>query len=135
LLILNSYNSYYLYEFEYYYKKNNIITFYILFYLSYLFQPFNIGCFSMLKRLYDKEVENFIQFYINYIIKPDFFVCFYTTFFATFGKENIWTGFRDTNLILFNLETMISKFDIKLYISTSIGPFSAEADLWIFKTL
>ncbi len=35
------------------------------------------------------EVENFILSYINYIIKLDSFVYFYTTFFATFGKKNI----------------------------------------------
>ncbi len=58
--MLNGYNSYYLYEFECYCKKNNIIIFYILLYLSYLFQPFDIKCFNILKPLYNKEVKNFI---------------------------------------------------------------------------
>ncbi len=87
--MLNGYSSYYLYKFEYYCKENNIVIFYISFYLFYLFQLFDIGCFNILKRSYNKEVENFIWFYINYIIKPDFFVYFYTTFFVIFGKENI----------------------------------------------
>ena len=70
-----------------------------------------------------------IQSYINYIIKPDFFVYFYITFFAIFGEENIRVGFRGISLIPFNPEAMISKLDIKLYMPTSIEPFSAEADL------
>ncbi len=60
LLILDGYNNHYSYEFEYYYKENNIIIFCMFFYLSYLFQPLDVGCFSILKQLYNKEVENFI---------------------------------------------------------------------------
>ncbi len=88
-----------------------------------------------MKQLYDKEVKNFIRFYINYIIKPDFFAYFYILFFIIFNKENIQIGFRGINLVPFNPEMMISKFDVKLYMSTLIGSFSVEADLWIFKIL
>ncbi len=41
-------------------KKTILLHFVCFFYLFYLFQPFDIGCFNVLKRLYDKEVENFI---------------------------------------------------------------------------
>ncbi len=133
--MLDNYNSHYLYEFEYFYKENNIVIFCISPHSSHLLQPFDIGYFNMLKQLYNKEVENFIRFYINYIIKPDFFICFYTTFFVIFGKENVRIGFRNTSFILFNLDVMISKLDIKLYISTSIGPLLVEVDFWVFKIL
>src|SRR6266699_3142381 len=128
LLILNGYNNHYSYKFEYYYKENNIVIFCILLYLFHLFQSFDVGYFNMLKRSYNKKVENFIQSYINYIIKPDFFVYFYTVFFTIFGEENVRIGFRGTSLVLFNLETVISKFDIKLYTPTSIGPPLTEVD-------
>ena len=82
----------------------------------------------MLKQLYGKEVKNFIRSYINYIIKPDFFACFHIIFFTIFGEENIRVGFRDIDFVPFNLETMIFKLDVKLYISIPIGPFSAEID-------
>ncbi len=87
--MLNGYNNYYLYEFKYYYKKNNIVTLYIPPYSSYIIQPFDIGYFNILKQLYSKEVKNFIRSYINYITKPDFFAYFYIAFFATFNEENI----------------------------------------------
>ncbi len=133
--MLDGYNSYYSYKFECYYKENDIVIFYIFFYIFYLFQLFDIRCFSILKRLYNKEVENFIRSYINYIIKPDFFVYFYTVFFVIFDEENIRTDSRGISLIPFNLKTMISKLDIKLYTLISIEPFLTETDLWIFKTL
>ena len=47
--MLDGYNNYYLYEFEYYYKENNIVIFYMFFYSFYLFQLFNIGYFNILK--------------------------------------------------------------------------------------
>ncbi len=135
MLILNDYNNHYSYEFEYYCKKNNIITFYIPLHLFYLFQSFDIEYFNILKRLYNKEVKNFIQSYINYIIKPDFFVYFYIVFFVIFDEENIRIGFQSISLVPFNPEAVISKLDIKLYISIPIRPLSAEIDFWIFKTL
>jgi len=58
--MLDGYNNYYLYEFEYYYKENNIVIFYIFFHLFYLFQSFDVKCFNILKQLYSKEVKNFI---------------------------------------------------------------------------
>ncbi len=60
LLILDNYNNHYSYEFEYYYKENNIIILYISPYSFYLFQSFDIGYFNILKQLYNKKVENFI---------------------------------------------------------------------------
>ncbi|SRR6266566_8844411 len=135
LLILNGYNSYYLYEFECYCKKNNIVIFYMFLYLFHLFQLFDIGCFNILKLSYNKEVENFIQSYINYITKLDFFTCFYIAFFVIFNEKNIQVGFRSIGFVSFNLNAVIFKLDIKLYISISTGPLSAEIDFWVFKIL
>ncbi len=89
----------------------------------------------MLKQSYSKEVENFIRFYINYITKPDFFAYFYIIFFVIFSEENIRIGFQNIGLVSFNPETVIFKFDIKLYIPILIGFFLAEIDSWVFKTL
>ncbi len=131
--MLDGYNNYHLYEFEYYYKKNNIVILYIPPHSSHLLQPLDIECFSILKRLYGKEVKNFIRSYINYIIKPDFFACFYVAFFAIFGEENVRIGFRGIGLVPFNPEAVISKLDIKLRTPIPIGPPAAEVDSWVSK--
>jgi len=132
---LDSYNNHYLYKFEYYCRKKNIVTFYISLHLSHLFQPLNIECFNILKRLYNKEIENFIQSHINYITKLDFFICFYIIFFIIFNEKNIQAGFRGIGFVRFNPDAVISKFNIKLYIPTPTGPSSAEIDSWVFKIL
>ncbi len=103
--------------------------------MLYLFQPFDIGCFNILKQLYNKKVENFIRSYINYITKSDFFAYFYTAFFATFGEENIQTGFQSIGFVPFNPEAVISKLDVKLYTSIPTGPLATEVDFWVFKIL
>ncbi len=133
--MINGYSNHYSYELEYYYKKNIIVIFYILPYSFYLFQPFNIGYFNILKQSYNKEIKNFIRSYINYIIKLNFFTYFYIIFFTTFNKENIRVGFRSINLVSFNPKIIIFKFNIKLYISILIKSLSTEIDFWIFKIL
>jgi len=83
----------------------------------------------MLKRLYDRGFEDFIKTYINYIIKTEFFIIFKTTYFNIITPENIKVGFRDVNLISYDLQIVISKFDIKLQMSTPIGPLLFNVDL------
>jgi hypothetical protein len=45
-------------------------------YLSYLLQPLDISCFSLLKRVYSREVKSLIRHYINYITKLKFLPAF-----------------------------------------------------------
>ena len=52
MLVLDGYKSYLLDAFKIYYQENNIITLCFPLYLSYITQPLNIGCFSILKRMY-----------------------------------------------------------------------------------
>ena len=89
LLVLDGYKSHHLAEFENYYKENNIVTLYMPSYSSYLLQPLDVGCFSVLKQLYSKEIEKLIRNHIHYITKPDFFLAFYVAFWAIFRLENV----------------------------------------------
>ena len=93
LLVLNKYKSYYLVKFKDYYKENNIIILYIPLYISYLLQLLDIRYFSLLKRVYSKEIKKIMRNYITYITKPDFFIAFHAAFFAAFSPENIQGGF------------------------------------------
>ena len=52
LLVINSYKSYNLLNFQKYYKDNKIITIYMPPYLLHLLQLLNIGCFAPLKKVY-----------------------------------------------------------------------------------
>jgi len=48
----------------------------MLSYLLYLLQPFNVGYFSPLKRVYRCKINSLIRNYINYITKLKFLPAF-----------------------------------------------------------
>jgi hypothetical protein len=66
-----------------------------------------------------------MQVHISYITKVEFFAAFKNAFITSFNKVNIREDFRETNLILFNPETVISKLDIVSYILISTNPPAA----------
>ncbi len=107
-LILDSYKSYYLTDFKLFCKKNNIITLCILVYLSYKLQLLDIDCFCILKKLYSSEIKKLIYIYIIYISKEDFFPAFQTVFCIAITESNIKKGFRESGLVLFDPEYIIS---------------------------
>ena len=68
--------------------------------LSHLSGSFNsVGCFSVLKRLYGKELEASIKAQINHITKVEFFITFKAVHISTMTVENIQAGFRGTGLV------------------------------------
>jgi hypothetical protein len=52
--------------------------------------------------------------YIHYISKETFLLVFKATYKRTFTKENARAGFRGARLVLFNLDAVLSKLDIRL---------------------
>jgi hypothetical protein len=66
-----------------------------------------------------------MQVHISYIIKVEFFATFKNAFIASFSKTNIQRDFRETGLILFNPETIISKLDIAPRTLTPTSPPTA----------
>ena len=132
MVVFNSYKSYLSVQFEQFYKKNCIITLYLLIYFSYFIQSLDVGYFNILKRLYGRGFKDFIKIYINYIIKTEFFIAFKTAHFNIITPKNNKANFRDTNLIPYDLQVIISKFDIKLQTLTLIGPFFLDVDLQVF---
>jgi hypothetical protein len=57
-----------------------------------------------------------IRIYIKYISKLEFLYAFRKAFFASITESNIKGGFVGARLIPYNLERVLSKLDIKLYI-------------------
>jgi hypothetical protein len=101
----------------------------MLAYSSHLLQLLDVGYFGPLKRLYSKEIKNLIRVYISYITKVEFFAAFKNAFMASFSKANVWEGFRETGLILFNSETVIFKLDIAFYTLILTGPPAVITEL------
>ncbi len=67
---------------------------------SHIFQPLDVGCFSLLKKLYGKQIKNLIRLRINYINKLEFLPVFKEAFRAVFTEQNIKAGFKATESVL-----------------------------------
>jgi len=102
MIVLDGHESYLSAQFEDFCKEKNIITLCLPVHSSYLTQPLDVGCFSVLKRLYGKELEDFIRAYINHITKTEFLLAFRAAYFKTMIPENIKAGFRGVGLVLYN---------------------------------
>ena len=83
-------------------------------YSSYLLQLLDVGYFGPLKRAYGRQVEELIRMHINYISKLEFLYAFREAFFASIMERNIQGGFAGASLVLFDLERVLSKLDVKL---------------------
>lgn len=114
-------------DFELYCKENNIITLCILLYSSHLLQPFDVGCFGPLKRVYGHEIEDLMRAYVSNTTKTKFLPTFQIAFRATFTEQNIRAGFRGAVLIPFNPENVIFKLDVHLYTPTPPGSSSGSS--------
>jgi DDE superfamily endonuclease len=131
LLIIDGHKSYNLLDFQQIYKDSKIITLYMPPYSSHLLQLLDVGCFSPLKRAYGAEINALIRAYIHYVDKQSFLLAFKVAFERAFLESNIKASFKGAGLVLFNLEVVISKLNIKL--RTPSLPI-IEYDPWESKT-
>jgi hypothetical protein len=81
-------------------------------YLSYLLQPLNVGCFSLLKRAYSREVESLIRHHINHITKLEFLPAFKAAFDRSFTSANICLAFRGAGLVPLQLDVVLLRLNV-----------------------
>ena len=134
MLVLDGHESHESIVFQDYCKSHNIITLSLPAHSSHITQPLDVGCFSVLKRKYGRQIEDFIKAYINHITKVEFFIAFKAAYQQSITVQNAQAGFRGAGLIPFDPQAVISKLDIKLRTPTPTGPPSAEADPWVSQT-
>ena len=131
MIVLDGHESHLSAKFEEFYKEKNIITLCLPAHSSHLTQPLDVGCFSVLKRSYGRQLEAFIKAHINHITKTEFLLAFKAAHFNTMIAENIQAGFRGTGLVPYNPQAVLSKLDIKLQTPTPTRPPSPQANLWV----
>jgi hypothetical protein len=95
---------------------------------SHLTQPLDVGCFSVLKRVYSRQIEDFIKAHINHITKVEFVIAFKAAYLQSITIDNAKAGFRGAGLVPFNPKAVISKLDVKLWTPTPTGPPSVDAE-------
>jgi hypothetical protein len=132
--VLDRHKSYESAEFQEYYIANNIIALRLPAYSSDLTQPLNVRCFSVLKRIYRRQIETFIKACINHITKVEFFLAFHAAYNQSIITQNAKAGFRGAGLVPFNPQVVISKLDVKLRTPTPTRLPSIDADAWVSQT-
>ena len=128
MIVLDGHESHLSVQFDQYCKENNIIPLCLPAHSSHLTQPLDVGCYSVLKRMYGQELEVFIKASITHITKVEFFIAFKAAHERTMTVENAQAGFRGAGLVPYDPEVVISKLDIKLRTPTPTGPPLLEAD-------
>jgi hypothetical protein len=86
----------------------------MLSYLLHLLQPLDVACFALLKRSYSNSILALARNYIHYINKETFLLAFKAAYKHTFTEENAYTGFRGAGLVLFNLDAVLLKLNVRL---------------------
>jgi hypothetical protein len=86
----------------------------MLSYLLHLLQPLNVACFAPLKRSYSNSILALARNYIYYISKETFLLAFKAAYKYIFTKKNARAGFRGARLVLFNLNIVLLKLNIRL---------------------
>jgi hypothetical protein len=79
-----------------------------------LLQLLNVACFALLKRSYSNSILALARNYIYYISKETFLLAFKAAYNLIFTKENACARFRGARLVLFNLDTVLLKLNIRL---------------------
>jgi hypothetical protein len=134
MLVLDGHESHDSAEFQEYCKAHNIITLCLPPHSSHLTQPLDVGCFSVLKRAYGRQIETFIKAHINHITKVEFFLAFKAAYEQSITIQNAKAGFRGAGLVPFDPQVVISKLDVKLRTPTPTRPPSADANPWTSQT-
>ena len=134
MLVLDGHESHESAEFQEYCKAHSIITLGLPPHSSHLTQPLDVGCFSVLKRAYGRQIETFIKTHINHVTKVEFFLAFKAAYVESMTVQNAQAGFRGAGLVPFDPQAVISKLDVKLRTPTPTGPSSADADPWVSQT-
>jgi len=99
-----------------------------------LTQPLDVGCFSVLKRRYSHQIEDFIKAHINHITKVEFFIAFKAAYLESITPQNAKAGFRGAGLVPFDPQAVISKLDVKLQTPIPTSPPSIDASPWVSQT-
>jgi hypothetical protein len=102
MLVLDGHESHESAEFQEYCKAYNIITLCLPPHSSHLTQLLDVGCFSVLKRAYGRQIETFIKAYINHILKVEFFLAFKAAYEQSITPQNAQAGFRGAGLVPFD---------------------------------
>jgi DDE superfamily endonuclease/Tc5 transposase DNA-binding domain/helix-turn-helix, Psq domain len=112
LLIIDGHGSHLTAEFHRFCEDNLIILLCEPAHSSHLLQPLDVGCFSVLKRVYGRMVEDWMRLGINHIDKQDFLTIYPKARTESQSTANIISSFRATGLVPYDPDQVLSRLNI-----------------------
>jgi hypothetical protein len=135
LLILDGHGSHSTPEFDLFCKEHSIITLCMPPHSSHLLQPLDVSCFAVLKRLYGRQIEEYIRNGLNHIDKADFLTAYVIARNKSISTNTIRNGFLATGLIPFDPEQVLSRLNTQLRTPTPpTDPPSTQRSPWVPET-
>jgi hypothetical protein len=112
LLLFDGHNSHKTAKFNDLCAENNIYTLCLPQHLSHRLQPLDVGCISLLKTAYGRQIDNLATSYISHITALEFLPAFRAAFYETFTESNIRGGFQGAGLVPFDPDTVLSTLKV-----------------------
>ena len=119
LLIMNNHGNHITLQFDAACKELNIILLYMLLHSFHFFQLLDVGCFSLLKMIYIKKLENTFRFSINHVNKIKFLKIYKWVWLQIFIKSNILKFFRSIGFYPLDFTHVFDLLNIPLNPTTS----------------
>ncbi|EJP61993.1 transposase-like protein [Beauveria bassiana ARSEF 2860] len=114
LLILDGHGSHVAPEFDQYCTANSIVVVQMPTHSSHLLQPFDVGCFSPLKTIYGRKVQEKMLAGINHIDKHEFLPLYLEARRQALSSSNIRSGCMATGLRPFNPSQVLTKLQVQV---------------------
>lgn len=76
---------------------------------SHLIQSLDVSCFEPLKKTHGSQIEIKTRLGANHINKEEFLPAFFAAHQQTMSQKTIMSGFKATDLIPFNPETVLAR--------------------------
>ena len=114
LLVLDGHGSHLTPEFDQLCEENQIIAICMPPHASHLLQPLDVGCFSVLKRLYGGAVSTLMRNGVNSIDKEDFLEMIADARMGAFKIHTIQNSFLATGLAPVDANKVLEKLNVHL---------------------
>ena len=113
LLLLDGHKSHFTPEFDQFCKDNSIICLCYPPHSTDRLQPLDVGCFSPLKNVYGRLIQEKAELGIYYIDKPDFLVLYQQARATTLISKNIKKAFQTVGILPFDPQKVLSRLKIR----------------------
>ncbi|KJZ68588.1 hypothetical protein HIM_12021 [Hirsutella minnesotensis 3608] len=114
LLILDGHGSHVAPEFDKYCTTNSIVVLLMPAHSSHILQPLDVGCFSPLKTIYGRKVQEKMLAGTHHIDKQDFLPIYLEARRQALSPSNIRSGFLATGLFPFNPDRVLSRLQVRV---------------------